>query len=295
MVPLNVSTDPARLNVDPHAVSEFQAVSAVRLDSALLELRAQHVPRHDAAGREALLEGHDHQLVLDLVEDHGRIRQRWRRHRHHVVQPQSGKSAAPASTSAIAGSPPSPTSCRSGRAAVDEPGRVAERRAWAAGNGLQPDFPDRAPVHGEFRGHVESFTCRERTARPAQAQRSGETGPRRYRTEPVSIFRAESISRHQRLRLSGQLTRSERSAATRCRRPGSSGGRRRCRRSGRSANACGSTCGSTSTTCTSITTSSRPTRPTTRPTPRRSGHSTARADRSPMSARAAGTASWSSG
>ena len=42
VVPLNVSTDPVQLESDPHAVSELQAVSAVRFHPALFKLRPQY-------------------------------------------------------------------------------------------------------------------------------------------------------------------------------------------------------------------------------------------------------------
>ena len=53
---------------DSHRLPELQAVPAVRLHPALLELRSQHASRRDAAFREAVCERRHAELILDVVQ-----------------------------------------------------------------------------------------------------------------------------------------------------------------------------------------------------------------------------------
>ncbi len=55
------------------------------------------------------------------------------------------------------------------------------------GDGLQPDLPDRTSVHGRLRGRIQRVLAWREPAHPDRAQRSGEVGARRYRTEPLPL------------------------------------------------------------------------------------------------------------
>ena len=101
-IPLNVSSDINVLNTDFPGHAELQAVSAIRVHHALLQLRAQHLPRRHLARGETLLGRAQLQrfLYLEQVAE----RKRGRRHRDAASHSTIGgwKRAGRARISAIA-------------------------------------------------------------------------------------------------------------------------------------------------------------------------------------------------